>query len=255
MKQPGTTGAQMSKGRWPDRGDGRGGAANSFVFSSTLWDLWRSGNNGRVGRTTARNIRINRYGGLKRAIEDIAARISRPPMAASVIFGYFNVAGADPEGEVGEFASARRDALIPLMLGPCHRRETRWLTIFLWHRLRHPPMALIRDLWSSMRSGRRPCVGVELGCLRIREAACFNLGHRQQGFFRWREGLLKHSREVTNRAVPMTEGDGRQGDWHQAGIRIGPVQETELGWLPNRSRPCRSDRATHGDGTKPRWTT
>ena len=46
--------------------------------------------------------------------------------------------------------------------------------------------------------------------------------------------VVEHSREVTNRAVPMTEGDRRPGDCTK--LVSGSVRaETELGWRPTRS--------------------
>ncbi|MEP1933720.1 MAG: NAD-dependent epimerase/dehydratase family protein, partial [Roseibium sp.] len=46
---------------------------------------------------------INAYGASKRAIEDILSNFEAAYGLRKVVFRYFNVAGADPEGEVGEF--------------------------------------------------------------------------------------------------------------------------------------------------------
>jgi UDP-glucose 4-epimerase len=51
----------------------------------------------------------------KRAIEDMLRDFGAAMGCASVIFRYFNVAGADPAGEVGEFHQPETH-LIPLML-------------------------------------------------------------------------------------------------------------------------------------------
>ena len=58
---------------------------------------------------------INAYGASKRAIEDMLHDFEISHGLQSVIFRYFNVAGADPEGEVGEFHQPETH-LIPLML-------------------------------------------------------------------------------------------------------------------------------------------
>ena len=46
---------------------------------------------------------INAYGASKRAVEEILKQLSNCSNLKHVIFRYFNVAGADPDGEIGEF--------------------------------------------------------------------------------------------------------------------------------------------------------
>ena len=46
---------------------------------------------------------INAYGASKRAIEEMLENYGDSHGLRSVIFRYFNVAGADPEAEVGEY--------------------------------------------------------------------------------------------------------------------------------------------------------
>ena len=58
---------------------------------------------------------INAYGASKLAIEHMLRDFEMAHGLRHVIFRYFNVAGADPEGEVGEFHQPETH-LIPLML-------------------------------------------------------------------------------------------------------------------------------------------
>jgi len=71
---------------------------------------------------------INAYGASKRAIEDMLRDFEAAHGLRHVIFRYFNVAGADPEAEIGEYHRPETH-LIPLMLeATCGKREA--LTIF-----------------------------------------------------------------------------------------------------------------------------
>src|SRR5699024_7465710 len=58
---------------------------------------------------------INAYGASKRAVEEMLVNFGASHGLRHVIFRYFNVAGADPEGEIGEFHRPETH-LIPLML-------------------------------------------------------------------------------------------------------------------------------------------
>ena len=71
---------------------------------------------------------INAYAASKRAIEDILRDFEIAHDMRHVIFRYFNVAGADPDAEVGEFHQPETH-LIPLMLDAVDGRRDA-LTIF-----------------------------------------------------------------------------------------------------------------------------
>ena len=57
----------------------------------------------------------NAYGSSKRSVEEIIKQFSRNNDLRFVIFRYFNVAGADPEAEIGEQHDPETH-LIPLIL-------------------------------------------------------------------------------------------------------------------------------------------
>ena len=196
-----------------------------FVFSSTC-ATYGDQDNVVLDENSAQHP-INAYGASKRAIEDILRDFEAAYGLQSVIFRYFNVAGADPEGEVGEFHQPETH-LIPLMLDAIDGKRDA-LTIFGTD-YDTPDGTCIRDYVHV-------CDLVDahvLGLNWLREdkgSRVFNLGTGTG--FSVRE-VVEHSREVTNRAVPMTEGDRRPGDCTK--LVSGSVRaETELGWRPTRS--------------------
>ncbi len=85
----------------------------NFVFSSTCATYGEQDNV--VLDENCAQLPINAYGASKRAIEDILANFGESHGLNHVIFRYFNVAGADPDGEVGEFHQPETH-LVPLML-------------------------------------------------------------------------------------------------------------------------------------------
>jgi len=84
-----------------------------FVFSSTCATYGDQDNV--VLDETSAQYPINAYGASKRAVEDILKDFEKARGMEHVIFRYFNVAGADPDGEVGEFHQPETH-LIPLIL-------------------------------------------------------------------------------------------------------------------------------------------
>ena len=85
----------------------------NFVFSSTCATY--GDQDGVTLTEETEQHPINAYGASKRAVEDILRNFEHSHGMRHVIFRYFNVAGADPEGEVGEFHQPETH-LIPLML-------------------------------------------------------------------------------------------------------------------------------------------
>jgi len=85
----------------------------NFVFSSTCATYGEQ--DGVSLDEQSAQMPINAYGASKRAIEDVLANFAVSHGLEHVIFRYFNVAGADPDGEVGEFHQPETH-LIPLVL-------------------------------------------------------------------------------------------------------------------------------------------
>jgi len=170
---------------------------------------------------------LNAYGKSKHAIEAMLADFEAAHGLRSVIFRYFNVAGADPEGQVGEFHRPETH-LVPLLLDAIDgRREA--LTV---HGTDYPTpdgtcirdYIHVSDLAAAHVLGARHLL--DGGTSRV-----FNLGTGKG--FSVRE-VIEEARHVTNRPVPVVFGPRRGGD--AASLVSGSTRaEAELGWRPVRS--------------------
>ena len=85
----------------------------NFVFSSTCATYGDQDNV--VLDENSQQLSINAYGASKRAIEDMLKDFQASDGLEHVIFRYFNVAGADPDAEVGEYHQPETH-LVPLIL-------------------------------------------------------------------------------------------------------------------------------------------
>jgi UDP-glucose 4-epimerase len=196
-----------------------------FVFSSTC-ATYGDQDNVVLDESSAQHP-INAYGASKRAIEDMLGDFGTAYGLRHVIFRYFNVAGADPEGEVGEFHRPETH-LIPLMLDAIDGKRAA-LTVYGTD-YDTPDGTCIRDYVHV-------CDLVDahvLGLNWLREwkgSRVFNLGTGTG--FSVRE-VIERSAEVTNRSVPVVEGPRRAGDCTK--LVSGSLRaEEELGWKPARS--------------------
>ena len=201
-----------------------------FVFSSTCATY--GDQDGVVLDESSPQAPLNSYGASKRAIEDMLRDFGDAHGLRSVIFRYFNVAGADPEAQVGEFHQPETH-LIPLILDAIDGKRDA-LTI---HGTDYPTTdgTCIRDYVHVMdlvdahvlglnwlrTAGELPEGGTEVFCLGTGNG------------FTMRE-VLDHSRHVTNRSVPVVEGPRRGGD----AVKLVSGSEKAgrvLGWEPRRS--------------------
>ena len=170
---------------------------------------------------------INAYGASKRAVEDILRNFQHSHGLRPVIFRYFNVAGADPDGEVGEFHQPETH-LIPLMLDAIDGKRDA-LTVYGTD-YDTPDGTCIRDYVHVMDLVAAHVKGLEW-LLGGREPRVFNLGTGSG--FSVRE-VIDHSRAVTNKEVPIIEGARRAGDCTKL-VSGSDRAESELGWTPDRS--------------------
>ncbi len=170
---------------------------------------------------------INAYGASKRAIEDILRDFETAYGMRHVIFRYFNVAGADPEAEIGEFHRPETH-LVPLMLDAADGKRDA-LTIFGTD-YDTTDGTCIRDYVHVM-----DLVDAHLLGLRwledSKDSRVFNLGSGTGFSVR---DVINQSGRVTNREVPVVEGPRRPGDSTKL-VSGSTRAETELGWQPNRS--------------------
>ena len=196
-----------------------------FVFSSTC-ATYGDQDNVVLDEASAQHP-INAYGASKRAIEDMLRDFEAASGLQSVIFRYFNVAGADPDGEVGEFHQPETH-LVPLMLEAIDGKRDA-LTIFGTD-YDTPDGTCIRDYVHVCDLVDAHVLGLKW-LQNGKGSRVFNLGTGKG--FSVRE-VIDHSRAVTNRDVPYNEGPRRAGDCTK--LVSGSVRaETELGWRPQRS--------------------
>ena len=196
-----------------------------FVFSSTCATY--GDQDGVVLDEDSMQHPINAYGASKRAVENILADYQTTYGLNQVIFRYFNVAGADPEAEIGEFHQPETH-LIPLILDAVNGKRDA-LTIFGTD-YDTPDGTCIRDYVHV-------CDLVEahvLGLKWLQEgqgSRDFNLGTGDG--FSVRE-VVEHARQVTKRPVPMIEGARRPGDCTKL-VSGSSRAVSELGWSATRS--------------------
>ncbi|GAA6202855.1 UDP-glucose 4-epimerase GalE [Aquicoccus sp. SU-CL01552] len=170
---------------------------------------------------------LNAYGASKRAVEDILRDFGAAHGLRAVIFRYFNVAGADPEAEVGEHHRPETH-LIPVMLEAIDGTRPA-LTV---HGTDYdtPDGTCIRDYVHVCDLVDAHVLGLkwlEAG----KGSQVFNLG-TGSGFSVMQ--VIEQSRSVTNRAVPYQTGPRRAGDATKL-VSGSTRAEQELGWTPRRS--------------------
>ena len=170
---------------------------------------------------------LNAYGSSKRAVEEMLLQISKSAGLKYAIFRYFNVAGADPEGDVGEFHQPETH-LIPLILDAIDGKRDE-ITIFGTD-YETPDGTCIRDYVHV-------CDLVDAHVLGLNwlenggSNQVFNLGTGTG--FSVRE-VIEHAGTVTNRVVPVIEGNRREGDCTKL-VSGSDLARMDLGWEPKRS--------------------
>lgn len=174
---------------------------------------------------------INAYGKSKLAIEQMLGDFGASHGLESVIFRYFNVAGADPDGEVGEFHQPETH-LIPLMLDAIDGKRAA-LTVFGTD-YPTPDGTCIRDYVHVSDLVDAHVLGLNwLETGKGTNVFCLGTG---SGFSV--RDVIAQSARVTNREVPVIYGARRAGD--AVSLVSGSARALrDLGW-----RPKRSDMAT-----------
>jgi len=201
------------------------GGCDKMVFSSTCATY--GDHDGVLLDESCAQKPINAYGASKLAIENMLENFGVSAGIKSVIFRYFNVAGADPDGDVGEFHRPETH-LVPLMLDAIEGKRGA-LTINGTD-YDTPDGTCIRDYVHVSDLVDAHLAGLDW-LMQGRDSRVFNLGTGTG--FSVRE-VVSESRAVTNKSVPVAEGPRRAGDCTK--LVSGSVRaETELGWTPKRS--------------------
>lgn len=197
----------------------------NFVFSSTCATYGDQDGVLLTEETAQRP--INAYGGSKLAIEQMLRDFGVSAGISHVIFRYFNVAGADPEGETGE-QHVPETHLIPLMLDAVAGKRPA-LTVFGTD---YPTRdgTCVRDYVHVTDLAEAHVLGLK----RLLDGGgngvfCLGTGNG----FSVRE-VIDASRIVTNREVPIVIGGRRAGD-AAALVSSSTRAIQELGWEPKHS--------------------
>ena len=196
----------------------------NFVFSSTCATYGNQDNV--ILDENSEQYPINPYGASKRAVENILADFELTYDLKYVIFRYFNVAGADPESEVGEFHQPETH-LIPLILDAVNKKDS--LTIYGTD-YDTPDGTCIRDYVHVCDLIDAHVLGLEW-LQNKKESSIYNLGSGK-GFSVFE--VIKNVELVTNKKVIIKEGKRRPGDC--AKLVSGSLKAiNELGSKPKRS--------------------
>jgi UDP-glucose 4-epimerase len=198
---------------------------SDFVFSSTCATY--GDQDGVVLSEETLQRPVNAYGASKKAIEEILANFADSHGLNHVIFRYFNVAGADPDGEIGEIHDPETH-LIPLLLETVSGKRPA-LTVFGTD---YPTRdgTCVRDYVHVSDLAEAHVLGLNwLRAGKGRRVFCLGTGTG----FSVRE-VIDQAQLVTNRPVPITIGARRAGD--AASLVCGSDRAmSELGWRPERS--------------------
>jgi UDP-glucose 4-epimerase len=199
----------------------------AFVFSSTCATYGEP--DGVVLDEDRPQRPLNAYGASKRAIEDMLRGFGDSHGLESVIFRYFNVAGADPGGEIGE-QHRPETHLIPLLLDAVAGRRPALVV----HGTDYdtPDGTCIRDYVHVSDLAQAHVLGLRW-LLDGRGSAVFCPGSGTG--FSVREVVTQAIR-VTNREVPVILGPRRPGDATRL-VSGSARARRDLGWAPARSLP------------------
>lgn len=166
---------------------------------------------------------VNPYGETKLAVERALPHFERAHGVRSIVLRYFNAAGADPSGRIGE-AHDPEEHLIPLALEAVS--GGRPLTVFGGD-YPTPDGTCIRDFVhvSDLAAAHVAALAaLEAG----RPSAAYNLGNGRGVSIR---ELLTAVSEVTGRSVPHQMGPRRPGDPARLVAASASVAQA-LGWSP-----------------------
>lgn len=198
---------------------------NRIVFSSTCATYGEQ--DGVALTEDTQQKPINPYGASKLEIERLIKQREDSHGLCAVIFRYFNVAGADPEAEVGEFHRPETH-LVPLVLDAIMgRREA--LTVFGTD-YNTPDGTCIRDYVHVSDLIQAHVLGLNW-LLEGNPSNVFNLGTRD-GFSVYE--VLNAAKDITGVEVPAKAGDRRAGDCTSL-ICGSDKAEKMLGWTPANS--------------------
>jgi UDP-glucose 4-epimerase len=178
---------------------------------------------------------INPYGRSKLAVEKMLLDFSQAYGLKAVIFRYFNAAGADPQGRLGEDHTPETH-LIPLILYTALGKRSQINIYGIDYPT--PDGTCIRDYIHVSDLAQAHVLGLTY-LLQGGDSNIFNLGNGNG--FSVRE-MIATAQLVTHRSIAVLEGDHRPGD---PPILVGSSEKARqiLGWQPQY--PLAKDILTH----------
>lgn len=167
---------------------------------------------------------INPYGQSKLMVEQILRDFDHAYGLRSVIFRYFNAAGADPQGRVGEDHNPETHLIPLVLLTALGQRPS--LSIFGTD-YDTPDGTCIRDYIHVTDLAEAHVLGLKY-LQKGHPSNTFNLGNGNG--FSVRE-VITIAKAVTDREIPIVESDRRPGD---PPVLVGSSQKAQeqLGWQP-----------------------
>jgi UDP-arabinose 4-epimerase len=169
---------------------------------------------------------INPYGRSKRMAEEILRDACAAHGLAAIALRYFNAAGADPDGELGEEHDPETH-LIPLVLQAA--LGTRPSIAIFGTDYPTPDGTCLRD-YIHVRDLAAAHVAALSACRAGTFAAC-NLGTGQAASI---NEVIGKAQEVTRKAIPVVTGARRPGD-PPVLVADASLARQMLGWTPSRS--------------------
>ena len=167
---------------------------------------------------------INPYGTTKLAVEKMIKDFDLAYGLKSIIFRYFNAAGAEPSGLLGEIHEPEPHLIPLVLLTALGRRET--ISIFGTD---YPTKdgTCIRDYIHVCDLAKAHILGLNY-LLRQEQSDIFNLGNGDG--FSVRE-IIQIAEKVSRRTIPVVECSRRAGD---PAVLVGSSKKAErvLGWRP-----------------------
>jgi UDP-glucose 4-epimerase len=198
---------------------------NKIVFSSTC-ATYGIPQTIPVPETQVQNP-INPYGMSKLMVEKILHDFELAYRLKSVIFRYFNAAGADPKGRLGEDHQPEPHLIPLILLAALGKRDS--ISIFGTD-YPTPDGTCIRDYIHVCDLANAHILGLEY-LLAKEKSNIFNLGNNQG--FSVKE-VIETAEKVTQQRIPVTLCDRRPGD---PPILVGSSNKAKeiLGWNPQYS--------------------
>lgn len=202
----------------------RAGCLN-FVFSSTC-AVYGDQDGVVIDENTVQSP-INAYGASKRAIEDVLRNFGHTYGLRSIIFRYFNVAGADPTGELSE-RHVPETHLIPILLEVAKGKRDH-VKIF-GSDYATPDGTCIRDYIHVADLVDAHLLGLQwLEAGRGSNVFCLGSGHGYSV-----RQVVEEARSIVGHPIPVIMADRRAGD--AASLVCGSRHALQqLGWAPQRS--------------------